>query len=352
MKVLGIRFCSVSAQAEELASSPTRGRHVAPHPSWGEPVFSGNKRPENLMKKSRKISYPFTALAMRLRLTRARPPAAALKSRRASRARRLRGLGLTVVGLLGLSCTLVRPRPPELLEGCRNTLRRGVFNAASLACFPELASPLEDLLCTTTFVTHLQLNRLGFGYGTSVLGQTLRDADYSVRAVEPLDPWAAQRWKQEHCAGSPARSVQEAAELRDRAFSLLPASLVGPWRSCRNFYLSPFADENGGLRCLLLGSFDLTGEDETVQFEATNGAVEILYLGTRFKKDLEVRGVDCGGERWRAGTWLPSGGSRLLRCQRQGRSAVSFRLVTGLGQCEGRLPELTEPPWQELCVTP
>lgn len=276
-----------------------------------------------------------------------RPPAAALKSPRASRARRLRGLGLTVFGLLGLSCTLVRPRPPELLEGCRNTLRRGVFNAASLACFPELASPLEDLLCATTFDTHLQLNRLGFGYGTSVLGQTLREADYSVRAVEPLDPWAAQRWKQEHCAGSPARSVQEAAELRDRAFSLLPASLVGPWRSCRNFY-----HEDHGLRCLLLGSFDLTGEDETVQFEAAHSPVHYLDYWTRLKEDLEVRGADCGGERWRAGTRIPSGGSRLLRCQRQGRSAVSFRLVTGRAQCEGWLPELTEPPWQELCATP
>lgn len=276
-----------------------------------------------------------------------RPAAAAVTSRRASRARRLRGLGLTVVGLLELSCTLVRPRPPELFEVCQETLRRGVFHAASLACFPELASTLEDLLCTTTFATHRELNDLGFGYGTSVLEQTLEEG-YGV------DPVRAQRWQQEHCAGSPARSLQEAADLRDRAFSLLPASLVGPWRSCRVFLQADPGHGSGSrLRCLLLGSFDLTGEDETVQFEAVHSPGDPMDLGTTLREDLEVRGADCGAERWRAGTWIRGGGSRLLRCQRQGRSAVSFRLVTGkVQQCEGRLPELTEPPWQELCTTP
>ncbi len=286
-------------------------------------------------------------------MKRTQQPAAALKSRRASRARRLRGLGLTVVCLLGLSCHLVRPRRSELFKVCQDTLRRGVFNAESLACFPELASPLEDLLCTNTFAHHHQLNDLGFGYGTSVLGQTLREADYSVRAREPLDQWAAQRWKQEHCAGSPARSVQEAAELRDRAFSLLPTSLVGPWQSCRNFlHWFDLQRSREGTRCLLLGSFDLTGEGETVQFEAEYLSDAPMGFGTSLKEDLEVRGAVCGAERWRAGTRLPNGAPRLIRCQRQGRSAVSFRLVTGTGQCEGLLPELTEPPWQEFCATP
>lgn len=227
-----------------------------------------------------------------------------------------------------------------------DTLRRGVFHTASLECFPELASTLEDLLCATTFTRHSRLNSLGFGYGTSVLGQTLGEG-YGV------DSERAQRWKREHCAGAPARRVQEVADLRDRAFSLLPASLVGPWRSCRKFFhLDPGPGSTVPLRCVLLGSFDLTGEDETVQFEAVPSWVFYLDFGTRLKEDLEVRGADCGGERWRAGTWIPTGGSRLLRCRRQGRSAVSFRLVTGRGQCEGRLPELTEPPWQELCSTP
>ncbi len=272
-------------------------------------------------------------------MQKARPPAADLKSRRASRARRLRRLGLTVVGLFGLSCTSVKPRPSELFEACQATLRQGVFNAASLACFPELASPLEDLLCATTFTTHRELNSLGFGYGTSVLGKTLGEG-------HGVDPGRAQRWKHEHCAGSPARSVQETVELRDRAFSLLPASLVGPWRSCGEmFQVGPHVR----LRCILRGSFDLTGEDETVQFEAAHSPVSPMDFGTRLKEDLEVRGADCGGERWRAGAWL---GSRSLRCQRRGRAAVSFRLLTGSGQCEGRLPELTEPPWQELCATP
>lgn len=274
-------------------------------------------------------------------------PAASLESRRASRARRLKGMGLAIVGLLGLSCASLKPRPLALGEVCRDTLRRGVFHEASLACFPELESALEDLLCATDFATHRQLNDLGFGYGTSVLGQTLREPDYSVRGFEPLDSWAAQRWKRVHCAGSPGRSVQEAAELRERAYSLLPASLVVPWRSCWNFFSS-----DSQVRCLLLGSFDLTGEDETVQFEAGFWAVELMEFRTRLKEDLEVRGADCGGERWRAGTRISDGAPRLLRCQRQGRSAVSFRLVTGKGQCEGLLPELTEPPWQELCAGP
>ena len=271
-----------------------------------------------------------------------RPPSGAPKSRPECRARRLRVLSLTVVALLGLSCTSARPSPSEVSEVCQETLRRGVFNAASLACFPQLASPLEDLLCATTFATHHELNSLGFGYGTPVLGQTLGEG-YGV------DPVAARRWKQERCAASPARSVQETAELRDRAYSLLPASLVGPWRSCRDFFeVGPYVR----LRCALLGSFDLAGEDETVRFEATHSPVGSMDFGTRLIEDLEVRGADCGGERWRAGTRISSSGSRRLRCQRHGNSAVSFRLVTARGQCEGRLPELTEPPWQELCATP
>jgi hypothetical protein len=270
-----------------------------------------------------------------------------MESRRAWRARRLRGSGLIVAILLGLSCTTLKPRPPELFEVCQETLRRGVFNAASLACFPELTSPLEDLLCSTTFATHRGLNDLGFGYGTSVLGQTLREADPSVRAVEPLDPWAGQRWRQEHCADPPTGSAEEATELRDRALSLLPSSLVGPWRSC-----SHFLNSGSGLRCLLLGASDRTGEDETVRFEAAYSPVGSMDFGTRLKEDLEVLGADCGGERWRAGTRISSGSARFLLCRRQGRSAVSFRLVTGKGECVGQLPELTKPPWQELCAKP
>lgn len=280
-------------------------------------------------------------------MRKAEQPGTALKPRRAFRARRLRGVCLTLVGLLGLSCTLARPRPSELFETCQDTLRQGVFHAESLTCFPELARTLEELLCTTTFASHRELNDLGFGYGTSVLGQILREADYSVRAVEPLDPRAVQRWKQEHCAGLPARSVQETVELQDRAFSLLPTSLVGPWRSCRNFF-----DLDPRVRCFLLGSFDLIGENETVRFEAVHSPVDPMDFGARLKKDLEVQGAHCGSERWRAGTRIPSGTPLLLRCQRQGRSAVSFQLVTGKGQCEGFLPELTEPPWQELCAAP
>lgn len=255
---------------------------------------------------------------------------------------------LAVAGLLGLACTSVRPRPPELLEVCLDTLRHGVFNSASLECFPELASPLEDLLCATTFDSHRELNRLGFGYGTSVLGQTLREADPSVRAIEPLDPRAARRWKQEHCAASPARSVQEIADLREQALGLLPASLVEPWRRCGDFYHA----YRGGLRCLLLGAPEMTGEGATVRFEVAYSPARSMALWTRLAADLEVRGADCGGLQWRAGSRIPAGGSRLLSCRRQGRSAVSFRLVTGKAHCEVGLPELTKPPWQELCARP
>ncbi len=269
-------------------------------------------------------------------MRRARPSAVALRSRRACRVRRLRALGLTVAGLLGLSCASAQPRPNELFEVCQETLRRGVFHWASLACFPEVASTLEDLMCATTFGTHRQLNALGFGYGTSVLGQALGE-NYSV------DPARAKRWRQENCAGSPARSVLEAVELRDRAFSLLPASLVGPWQSCRDYFQ---VRPTTRLRCGLSGSFDLSGENETVQFEASHSPISSMDFGTWIKQDLEVQGVDCD-ERWRAGTWL--GSRRRLRCRRQGRSAVTFRLVTGSGQCERRLPELIEPPWQAAC---
>ena len=259
----------------------------------------------------------------------------------------MRGLGLTVVALLGLSCVSVRPRPPELFEVCQETLRRGVFHAESLACFPELASPLEDLLCAGDFTTHRELNALGFGYGAWVLGQTLREADPSVRAIEPLDPEAAWRWGRAHCAGSQARGAQDVAELHVRALDLLPASLVGPWRSCRGFLAS-----ESRVRCILHGSFDLTGEGETVLFEAAHSPEDPMEFGTRLRKDLEVKGADCGGERWRAWTRISARAPRLLRCRRQGRSAVSIRLTTGKGVCEGRLPELTERPWQELCPTP
>ncbi|MCP3963893.1 MAG: hypothetical protein GY719_39155 [bacterium] len=274
-----------------------------------------------------------------------RPPAADPTSRRAWRAREPRAWGLTVVCLLGLSCASVRP-PPELFEGCRDTLQRGVFHAASLACLPELASTLEELLCATNFATHRQLNDLGFGYGTSVLGQTLGEP-YGV------DLCSARRWRHLHCAGSPARSVREIVKLRERAYSLLPASLLGPWQSCRDYFQADrVAGSDSRTRCHLLGSFDLTGEGETVRFVAVHSPVDPMDLGTRLTEHLEVRGADCGAERWRAGSWFWAGGARLLECQRRGRSAVSFRLVTGGGQeCVARLPELTEPPWQELCAT-
>lgn len=270
-----------------------------------------------------------------------------LKSQRASRARRLTGLGLAVVGLLGLSCTTLMPRPLGLSQVCLETMRQGVFNQASLACFPEVEHPLEELMCATTFTAHHALNHLGFGYGTPVLGQTLREADAHVRAVEYLDRRETLRWRQEHCAGAPTPSEQKATELRDRALSLLPASLVGPWRNCMDF-LFP----ESSVKCLLLGSFDWTGEDEMVQFEAVHQGVDPMEFGTRLKEDLIVRGADCGGEQWRAGTRLSGSKSRLLRCRRLGRSAVYIRLVTRKGECEGRLPELTEPPWQLLCRAP
>ena len=278
------------------------------------------------------------------------PPAAVLKLWRATRDRRLRSSVLLFVALLGLSCASAKPRHSELWEVCQDTLRQGVFNASTLACYPEVAGPLEDLLCATTFRTHRELNLLGFGYGSSVLGQTLREADFNVRPVEPVDPGAAQRWKQQHCAGEPARSEQEAAELRDRALSLLPAALVGPWQSCRDELYS--ADPFARLTCAVRGSFDLTGEDETVQLLAAHSPADPMDYGIKLKEDVEVQGADCNGERWRAGTRFWFGRSRVLRCQRQGRSAVSFRLVTGNGQCEARLPELTEPPWQAHCTTP
>lgn len=268
-----------------------------------------------------------------------------LESQRASRARRLRGSVLAAVGLLGLSCTTLMPRPPELAQVCLDMKRQGVFNQESLACFPEVERPLEEFLCARTFATHLQLNQLGFGYGTRVLGQTLREP--YVRAVESLDRRAVGRWRQDHCAGLPTRSEQEATELWERALSQLPDSLVGPWRSCMSFF-----DPESNVRCLLLGSFDRTGQDEVVQFEAIYSPVGSFDFGTRLKEDLIVRGADCGGEQWRAGTRISSSRSRLLRCRRRGRSAVSFRLVTGKGECEGRLPELTEPPWQVLCRAP
>ncbi len=271
-----------------------------------------------------------------------RPPADALRSRRASGARRLRGLDVAVFGLLGLSCASVGPRSHELFTSCQETLRRGVFNAESLACFPQLMSPLEDLLCATTFTTHRDLNDLGFGYGTPVLGQNLGEG-YGV------DPLLAQRWKHGHCAGSPTRTVKETVDLRDRAFSLLPASLAGPWRSCREYFdVGPYTR----LRCHLSGSYDLTGEGETVRFEAAHSPVGSMDFGTRLKEDLEVRGADCGGEAWRAGSGISSRGPRRLSCRRQGRSAVSFRLVTGRGHCEVRLPELTELPWEAHCEAP
>lgn len=271
-----------------------------------------------------------------------------LASQRASRARRLRGLGLAVVVLSGLSCTTLSPRPPELAAVCMDTLRRGVFNTASLACFPEVERPLEEFLCATRFGgTHHAIHYLGFGYGTAVLGQTLREADPHVRSVVQLDRRAEQRWRQEHCAGPPTRSPEEAAELRERALSLLPASLVGPWRGCADFF---FTESN--VRCLLLGSFDQTGEDEMVQFEASYSPVGSFDFGTHLTEDLIVQGADCGGERWRSGTRLSSSRSRLLRCRRRGRSAVYFQLVAGKGRCEARLPELTEPPWQVQCQAP
>ncbi len=253
-------------------------------------------------------------------------------------ARCWRGLGLLVVGLFGFSCVSATPRPPEVFEECQETLRRGVFHTASLACLPELAGPLEDLLCSTTFATHRDLNNLGFGYGTSILGQKLGE-EYGV------DPRLAQHWRHQHCAGDPARSVQEIADLRDQAFSMLPAALVGPWQSCRDFL-----QDTSDFRCLVLGSFDVTGEDGTVALVATYSPWTILDFGARLKKDLQVQGATCGDERWRKGARIPSFGWKVLRCQRQGRSAVSFRLVTGKGECEGHLPELTEVPWQGYCA--
>lgn len=257
-----------------------------------------------------------------------------------------------VTAFLGLvCCACATSHTVSLGTGggeCVDILKRGIFNHETMACFPQIAAAVEERLCEAGFRTHNEANFAGFGYGSPIFGQILLPPE---QARYGLGSARVAAWKVEHChetANRKALSWPAAVAWWGDLYDRLPISLVGPWRSCRESMSETMSRERG-LLCYLYGSYDLSGEDEEIRFTAWNWPDAWLDLGARLHSDLEVEGADCGGEEWRAGSRIPSGSSRVLVCRRRGRTAVRVRLVTGEGTCERRLPELTEPPWQELC---
>lgn len=226
-----------------------------------------------------------------------------------------------------------------------------MFTEASLRCFPAVAEVVETALCQDHFGRHDEANTVGFGYGTRVFGVELVDPD-SGGGPSNLVPFTLEQisaWREGHCSGSEPRASSDWEAIRER----LPLSLVGPWRACReSLGVSEQRFEKGttqGVGCVLVGSYDLTGESEMVGFEAAYSSSAWLDLTIPLQEDLYVEGADCGGEAWQEGSLLWRTRSRVLYCRRQGRSAVTMRIVTAAGTCERHLPPLTEEPWQMQC---
>lgn len=255
--------------------------------------------------------------------------------------------GLTTAFLLLSGCASGRTAPQSVAAlGCREVLARGVFNEESLACFPRLAAEVANRLCEAGFETHAQANLAGFGYGSLVFSDRLIDPRSEVRG---FDRSAVAAWKSEHCASRGAgRAVDRPQQLAwwGDLYRKLPMSLAGPWLACSR---AMHGAGTRGVRCILEGAYDVTGENGDVVFSAWNIPDAWLDAGARLRSDLVVEGADCGNEAWQEGSRIPSTSARILTCRRRARSAVRVQLDTGEGTCVRTLPALTEPPWRELC---
>lgn len=257
-----------------------------------------------------------------------------------------------LVVLLGLSCCACvtgRTVPiPTAAAECSAIRDRGIFNSETLACFPEAAVAVEDRLCRTAFWTHHEANAAGFGYGSVVYGEILVRPQQLIKGFDRAKVAA---WKAEHCRETAERNTSGWSDTLvwwNDVYARLPISLIGPWLECWAS-VSEGVREEGSVRCYLNGAYDIEGENETVRFTAWNSPDAWLDASAWLTADLEVDGADCGGNEWRAGSRISSTAARVLECRRRGRSAVRVKLVTGEGNCIRSLPELTEPPWRELC---
>lgn len=260
-----------------------------------------------------------------------------------------RPMAWALLCLLSSNCATARTVPlASAAPECRAIEDRGIFNRETLACFPEIATAVEDRLCEAGFWTHYEANFSGFGYGSQVFGQVLLSRRHGLNAFDRSKTAA---WKTKHCRETADRKALTWSAVVDwwgDLYDRFPPSLIGPWRSCWKLGSEGWQGE-GGLRCYLSGSYDVSGENEEIRFTAWNSPDAWLDFGARLRADLVVAGADCGGEEWPAGSRISSNSARVLTCRRRGRSAVRVKLVTGEGECERSLPELTAPPWRELC---
>lgn len=277
---------------------------------------------------------------------------------------RFEQVGFVVLSLLTFLPTALggspAPAQGDLFLECLEIRKTGLFNQATMGCFPWLREAVTEKLCEAPLAHHGLASWVGFGIGFEVYGVEMLDSlDFANRSVEAqrqyLEVLGArrQRWTARNCASRGALSV-EFAELREiwqAVYEKLPRSLVGPWKACWEFLAPPEPSEagSGGARCFVEGSYDVTGEGETVVLSVRLDPTHWIDANTRLTRDLETEGVDCGEKAWREGKKLSNTELSRLECRRRGRAAVRFRVVTSQGACQAELPELTEVDWRNRC---
>lgn len=255
----------------------------------------------------------------------------------------------------------------EIAARCNEILMTGLFHDESFACIPGLRQATEQKLCssgTDPFFPYAA----GFGSGARLLPGA--GASFHGAALFQQADWnKLERYLQDCPKGQPSELVLSGDIYEDVGRVLdhweaerakLPISMRGPWEACAAFQWRESVGRKAEVQCHAIDPFDVDGEDDWVYFQAavivSAKALDApllppllllpRYRAARLRADLEVLGAECESASWKKGMRFGSG---ALRCRRDGRSPVTFRLSTTKGSCTAELSELTEPSWQALC---
>lgn len=245
-----------------------------------------------------------------------------------------------LVVLFTVSAAHGAPKLSELTHRCVEIQKRGIFDPATLAADPRLARAVKAAECRANYGSQGLLNQVGFGYGTSVMGQVLIDPLEGGRSG--VDGAAARRWHAENCPpGSVAEPWTEDQALWQLAYALVPRAIYAPWRACTDYFQTHYAEALRNLSCVALADPD---DDSRVTFEAHYIGDGLFDSSTRLQDDLQVEGATCPAP-WRAGSRVGRRyRGRSITCQRQGDATVRFRIASKNLSCEATVPPSVRSP--------